>query len=157
MRSSFTNPKPEQSKRFLLSFKVCFACCLSPWCSFCVPFILVDSVANLLSTAMHLQINRIMPHRPRNQHQPRQRRLPEEQMVILWILHGCPGYGTSEDFLQWAWNWFFHQKENGQLGRMSVRAYCEAIHTRHFRNWTNSEEDENGEKMYWPTNPAGAA
>ena len=97
---------------------------------------------------MHLQPNRIaMPRRRAGTGT-----LPEEQLVILWILSGCPGNGTSEDFLEWAWTWYFHQKGLGRVGRtgISARTYCQAMYNNHFHHWTNAEVDENGKKAYWP-------
>ena len=71
-------------------------------------------------------------------------------MTILYIVKGAPGHEANTRFVEWAWHYFYHQKELGALEGISVKEYCEAMYSRHFIQWEAADKDENGQSMYWP-------
>jgi len=85
--------------------------------------------------------------------------LPEEMMVILYSIHGSPNNSVQEEFVEWCFRFYYHQKYHGSLGEASVEDFCKALYNEHFEHWAAVQGDDDA--VYWPVqennNAAGAA
>jgi len=76
--------------------------------------------------------------------------LPEDSMVILWILGGSPGGSAHQAFVEWAWDYYFQSKALNGFGPLTGKEFAMGMYPHHFAQWSDSPIDENGKHSYSP-------